>query len=177
LAVDLCRGIVLQESGSAGEALEILERAWRGDQSVGSLFFGYASVAARGRALAGLGRAQEGARMLRAEVDRFHRIGNLRAAAMAMAALGEILGQDMGGRGEADGALQGATDLASLMGMRGLRAHTLAVRGLMARAAGLDDLADSLFVEAKKTAAGLGWLVLEQRINAAAAGVSGPNLG
>ena len=171
LAVDFCRGMILQESGSARDALETLEQAWRSDHSVGSFFFGYATVPARGRALAKLGRAQESSTLFREAAERFRRIGHIRAAAMTMAAYGETLGQDMERAEEADAALRDAIDLASQTGMQGLLARSLAVRGVMARAAGQDGEANALFTEAKQIVSGLGWLALEQRINAAAVGL------
>ncbi len=70
--------------------------------------------------------------------------------------------------------LSRAVDQARDMGMAGLQAEALASSARLARASGQNAEAVSLFDQAKSTAAALGWLALEQRINAAAAGIETP---
>lgn len=171
LAVDLCRGVSLQECGQASEALDEFEKAGRRVHSVGSFFFGYASIVSKGRALAALGQIEESKKVLSEAAERFQNAGHHRASAMAKIALGEILSGDAETTVQAEETLKSAIDIAVRMGMSGLGARGIATRGLLARAAGQEKVSQSFFNEAKKMAAPLGWLALEQHVNAAAAGL------
>ena len=109
--------------------------------------------------------------MLSEAAERFQNAGHHRASAMAKIALGEILSGDAETTVQAEETLKSAIDIAVRMGMWGLGARGIATRGLLARAAGQEKVSQSFFNEAKKMAAPLGWLALEQHVNAAAAGL------
>jgi len=171
LAVDLCRGVVLEESGRNALALEIFEQSKSADHSVGSFYFGYTSIVSHGRSLAAVGHMDKSEAFLRSATDHFHYSGHKRATAMSMAALGEVLVRDRARTPEAGKVMHAAAALAAEMGMQGLRARILVARGLIARTSGRMEESEKLFADAKTTAAPLGWLALEQYINAAAAGL------
>lgn len=169
LASDLCKALCLQEHGDAEGANAVLERVGRPVSDVGSFYFGYASNIARANSMAKLGRLDAAKSLLNRLIDRYGEAGNHRACAMALAALGEVLLEV--DPGQADKLLSKATNLAEQFLMRGLQAKVLARRGALARLAGEERRSQMFFEESARCAEPLGWLALEQQINAMRAGL------
>jgi class 3 adenylate cyclase/tetratricopeptide (TPR) repeat protein len=187
LMAELALGMTLAAVGRTEAGLELLARApWRTDR-IGALYFGYAGDIAYGRALCEAGELERGLAWLRDGVEHFERIGNQRAACMAALELARI------GSGQSADPAQGGLfrrGLRSLLKprrdirleMREWLAHVL-VRGeplemcgaraeahlLLAGLAERDEgvaAAQYHLDEARALARPLGWLSLEQQINA-----------
>jgi class 3 adenylate cyclase/tetratricopeptide (TPR) repeat protein len=169
LAVDLCKGVILQECGRPNKALEQFERAERRVHSVGSFFFGYASVVAKGRALIDAGKTEEGIQLLSEAINQFDEAGHHRAVTMAQISLWETQVEDGKTSSSDMEALIRAVEAANDLGMIGHKARGFAALGIWARAAGHKSESVQYFTEAKSAASQLEWLALEQRINSLSA--------
>src|SRR5262249_44894631 len=134
LASDLCKALCLQECGDAEGAAEEFEKVGRPVSEVGSFYFGYASNIARARSMANTGRFDASSDLLTQLIASYRDAGNFRAAAMAMATLGEMLTDSDPNR--ADELLSEAIILSKRFAMYGLRAKALAHRGALARRTG-----------------------------------------
>ena len=169
LASDLCKGLCLQECGDAEGAAEEFEKVGRPVSEVGSFYFGYASNIARARSMANTGRFDASSDLLTQLIANYRDAGHFRATAMAMATLGEMLTDSDPKR--ADELLSEAIILSKRFAMYGLRAKALAHRGALARRTGEVERSNVLFDESSKCVGPLGWLVLEQQINAIRTGL------
>jgi class 3 adenylate cyclase/tetratricopeptide (TPR) repeat protein len=172
LAVDLCRGLILQECGNPIQALDQFEKAELRVHSVGSFFFGYTSVVAKGRALIDAGETSQGIQLLSQAIVQFTKADHQRAAAMAQISLGETQVESMKITASETETLRHAVDACESLGMIGQKARGLAALGVWARAAGRRSESDQYFTDAKYAAAQLDWLTLEQHINFSSAGLA-----
>lgn len=186
LMADLALGMTLVAVGRSEEALTFLGAApWRTER-IGALYFAYAGDVAYGRALAASGQVREGCDWLRGGMDWFGRLGNRRAACMAAYALAEVLTESAaraGGDGarwrlarmfrrasdpreEAEGCLEHALTAAGELDMQAVRVEALMLRARLCEWRGDSTAARAALSEAQVLAGNLGWLLLEQRVNA-----------
>ncbi len=187
LMADLALGITLAAVGRTEAGLELLARApWRTDR-IGALYFAYAGDVAYGRALCEAGQLERGLGWLRDGVDHFEQIGNQRAACMAALEMARIEARQgtepaRGGRfsrgfrslfkprrdirPEMRKWLEYVLVRGEPLDMCGARAEAyLLLAGLAEREEGVA-AARAHLDEARALARPLGWLSLEQQINA-----------
>ncbi|MEM9839309.1 MAG: AAA family ATPase [Pseudomonadota bacterium] len=172
LVVQLARAVVLERSGDSQAALDLLERVGRRVTEVGAFYLGHISIVARGRALRSIGKCEEAVNELSYVVSRFDQWGHAKGKAAAMFALAEACADLDEASAKATGLLEEAAEIARVFGMRGLLAEVYLSSAIKHRTRGDQAAAARLIEEAQAAARGLGWLSLEQKINAAAAGFS-----
>lgn len=168
LASDLCLATCYQIGGHDTEANSIFSGIGRPFRDVGSFFFGYASNISNAKARFMTGDQDEALGLLSELCEYYELAGNPRAAAMAMSELGALWLDHAGTENKASELLQRAEALASDYGMHEVLARTIMARARIAAMAGDQNAAESMASKACSIVKELGWLTLEQSINAAA---------
>jgi tetratricopeptide (TPR) repeat protein len=167
LMADLALGMTLMEVGDLAKGLERMSSApWRSDR-IGAFYFAYAGDAAYGRGLVRAGRIDEATSWLSDGVTLFEASGNRRGKCLAMLGLLEAAAAAEDAA-EAKLWLNQIHDEAEHVGMRGVQAEAWAIAAdLSERSEDLDAAIDRN-TSARAIAGQLGWLALEQRLNAQA---------
>jgi tetratricopeptide (TPR) repeat protein len=187
LMADLALGMTLSAVGRTEAGLELLARApWRTD-SIGALYFAYVGDIAYGRALCEAGQLERGLAWLRDGIGHFEQIGNQRAASMAALEMARIWSRQ--GTDPARGGRFGRGFRSLFKAKRDIgpeirewlayvlsRGEPLDMCGAQAEAhlllAGLAEREEGVAAarahldKARALAQPLGWLSLEQQINA-----------
>ncbi|MEW9922293.1 AAA family ATPase [Marimonas sp. MJW-29] len=167
LMADLALGMVLVAADDPSPGLARLSNApWRTER-IGAFYFAYAGDAAYGRGLVRGGQLEEGTAWLREGMRWFDTLGNRRGKCLSMLGLLEAAAKT-GDATQARLWFERTTNEAARAGMRGVQAEAhLIVADVYERIGDLD-VAMAENSAAKVLVQPLGWLALEQRLNAQA---------
>ncbi|SDD52888.1 hypothetical protein SAMN04488239_10857 [Ruegeria marina] len=167
LMADLALGMVLVAADDPAKGLSRLSDApWRTER-IGAFYFAYAGDAAYGRGLVRGGQIEEGTAWLEDGMRWFDTLGNRRGKCLSMLGLLEAAAKT-GDAAQARLWVERTTNEAARAGMRGVQAEAHLIAADVSEQIG--DLATAMAENAATQALvqPLGWLALEQRVNAQA---------
>lgn len=167
LMADLALGMVLVAADDPVPGLARLSAApWRTER-IGAFYFAYAGDAAYGRGLVRNGRIEEGTSWLHEGMRWFDALGNRRGKCLSMLGLLEAAAK-IGDAAEARLWFEQTTIEAANAGMRGVEAEAGLIAASVSEKIGDIDAAMAENARAQLLVKPLGWLALEQRLNAQA---------
>lgn len=167
LMADLALGMVLVAADDPSPGLARLSNApWRTER-IGAFYFAYAGDAAYGRGLVRGGQLEEGTAWLREGMRWFDTLGNRRGKCLSMLGLLEAAAKT-GDATQARLWFERTTNEAARAGMRGVQAEAHLIVADVYEQIGDLDVAMAENAAAKVLVQPLGWLALEQRLNAQA---------